>query len=75
MVLMAAALGGPADVEQLERYLTPEEKGPSELRTRAYALEALSLRTHRDPRCEGTRRLDDAEAAKAWLRASSSSRD
>jgi hypothetical protein len=68
MVLMAGALGGPGDRARLEGYLTPETKGPSELRTRAYSLEALARRTRRDPRCAGTERLDDAAAAAAWLR-------
>ena len=69
MVLMAGVLGGPGDRARLEGYLTPKKKGPSELRTRSYSLEALARRTGRDPRCAGTRRLDDAAAAAAWLRA------
>ncbi len=71
MVLMAGALGGPADLARLEGYLTPKKtpkKGPSELGTRSYALEALARRTQRDTRCAGTKRLDDAAAAAAWLR-------
>ncbi|HEV8581982.1 MAG TPA: hypothetical protein VGX68_23170 [Thermoanaerobaculia bacterium] len=69
MVLMAAALGLPADLARLERYLTPKGKDPSDLRTRAYALEALARRTRRDPRCDGGRRLADPAAAAAWRRA------
>lgn len=65
MVLMAAALGLPADLARLERYLTPNGKGPSNLRTRAYALEALARRTQRDTRCDGGRRLPDDAAAAA----------
>lgn len=68
MVLMAGALGGPADRARLEGYLTPKKTGPSELRTRAYSLEALARRTQRDTRCAGTKRLDDDAAAAAWLR-------
>ncbi len=63
MVLMAATLGLPADLARLERYLTPRGRGPSDLRTRAYALEALARRTRRDTRCAGGRRLADAAAA------------
>jgi hypothetical protein len=67
MVLMAGALGLPADVTRLERYLTPKgKKDPSGLRTRAYALEALARRTQRDTRCDGSRRLADDAAAAAW---------
>lgn len=66
MVLMAATLGSPADLERLEGYLTPQSSGPSELRTRAYALEALAGRTGRDTRCDGSRRLADDAAAAAW---------
>ena len=71
MVLMAGTLGAPADLERLEGYLGSKEKGPSDHRTRSYALEALARRTGRETRCDGTRRLDDAAAAKAWLRAPS----
>lgn len=66
MVLMAATLGLPADLARLEGYLNPQSKGPSELRTRAYALEALARRTRRDTRCDGGRRLADDAAAAAW---------
>jgi hypothetical protein len=59
MVLMAMTLGLPADLEQLERYLT------SDGRTRSYALEALARRTGRDTRCDGSRRLPDDAAAAA----------
>ncbi len=65
MILMAGTLGMPADRARLEGYLAPRPGGPSELRTRSYALEALARRTGRDTRCEGTRRLDDATAAAA----------
>ena len=69
MVLMAATLGLPADLARLESYLTPKSKGPSELRTRVYALEALARRTGRDTRCEGGRRLADDAATAAWTAA------
>lgn len=70
MVLMAASLGLPADLARLERYLTPKgKKDPSDLRTRAYALEALARRTRRDTRCDGGRRLADDAAAAAWAAA------
>lgn len=68
LVLMAGVLGLPADLARLESYLDPTKTGPSELRTRAYALESLARRTGRDTRCDGTRRLDDAAAAAAWAR-------
>jgi hypothetical protein len=68
LVLMAGALGLPADLPRLEGYLDLTKTGPSELRTRAYALDSLARRTGRDPRCDGTRRLDDAAAAAAWAR-------
>ena len=68
LVLMAGVLGLPADLPRLEGYLQPKKTGPSELRTRAYALESLARRTGRDPRCDGTRRVDDAAAAAAWVR-------
>jgi hypothetical protein len=68
MVLMAAALGRPADLARLERYLTPQGTDPSDLRTRGYALEALARRTRRDTRCDGNRRLADDVAAAAWAR-------
>lgn len=64
MVLMAGTLGLPADLERLEKYL----QGSGNLR--AYALEALARRTGRDTRCDGNRRLDDADAAAAWKRLS-----
>jgi hypothetical protein len=66
LVLMAATLGEPADLARLKGYLTPKGNGPSDLRTRAYALEALARRTGRDPRCDGGRRLADEAAAAAW---------
>ena len=66
MVLMAATLGLPADLARLKEYLTPRGRGPSDLRTRAYALEALARRTQRDTRCAGGRRLADDAAAAAW---------
>lgn len=70
MVLMAATLGLPADLARLEVYLNPQSKGPSELRTRAYALEALARRTRSDTRCDdGGRRLADDAAAAAWAAA------
>jgi hypothetical protein len=56
----------PADLARLERYLIPQGTDPSDLRTRAYALEALARRTRRDTRCDGSRRLADAAAAAAW---------
>jgi hypothetical protein len=68
---MAGTLGVPADLARLEEYLQPKKAGPSESRTRAYALESLARRTGRDARCEGTRRLDDAAAAAAWTRRTS----
>jgi len=66
MVLMAATLGLPADLARLKSYLTPKGKGPSDLRTHAYALEALARRTQRDTRCAGGRRLTDDATAAAW---------
>jgi hypothetical protein len=66
MVLMAADLGLPPDLGRLKKYLTPKGKDPSQLRTRAYALEALARRTQRDTRCDGGRRLAAAAAAAAW---------
>jgi len=68
MVLMAAVLGLPADLARLEKYLTPEGMGPSDLRTRAYTLDALARRTGRDTRCDGGRRLADDVAAAVWVR-------
>lgn len=68
MVLMAASVGLPADLERLQKYLTLKSQGPSELRTRTYALEALARRTGRDTRCNGNRRLAAAAAAAAWKR-------
>jgi hypothetical protein len=68
LILMAGTLGVPADLARLEEFLVPKKPGPSELRTRAYALESLARRTGRDARCEGARRLDDAAAAAAWAR-------
>ena len=56
MMLMTAVLGLPADLARLERYLTPQGTDPSDLRTRAYALEALARRTGRDTRSRSTRR-------------------
>ena len=67
MVLMAGTLGLPADLARLKRYLAPKKgKDPGDLRTRAYALEALARRTQRDTRCDGGRRLADDAAAAAW---------
>ncbi len=68
MVLMAGAVGTPADVLQLKKYLTPKGKDPGGLRTRDYALEALARRTERDTRCDKGHRLKAAAAAAAWLR-------
>ena len=68
LVLMAGTLGVPGDLARLEGYLAPKKSGPSETRTRSYALESLARRTGRDARCEGTQRLDDAAAAAAWKR-------
>jgi len=68
MVLMAATLGLPADLARLEGYVSSQSSGPSDLRTRAYALEALARRTGRDTRCDGSRRLADDAAAAAVLR-------
>ncbi len=68
MVLMASALGLPDDLARLKSYLAPQGTGPSELRTRAYALEALARRTRRDTRCDGSRRLADDIAAASWAR-------
>ncbi len=68
MVLMSATLGQPADLARLKKYLTPQGKDPSDLRTRTYALEALARRTGRDTRCDGSRRLTDDAAAAAWKR-------
>ena len=67
MILMAGAVGTPADLPQLKKYLSPKSNYVGETRIRDYALEALARRTGRDTRCDNGHRLKAAAAASAWL--------
>ena len=60
MILMAGALGTPADLPRIKKYLT--DRG----RLRDYALEALARRTGRDTRCLAFDRRQPADAAASW---------
>ena len=60
MILMAGALGTPADLPRIKKYLT--DRG----RPRDYALEALARRTGRDTRCLAFDRRQPADAAASW---------
>lgn len=61
MILMAGAVGTPADLVRIKKYLT--DRG----RLRDYALEALARRTGRDTRCLAFDRRHPGDAAASWL--------
>lgn len=61
MILMAGAVGTPADLPRIKKYLT--DRGG----LRDYALEALARRTGRDTRCLAFDRRNPADAAASWL--------